>query len=110
MQVTRDAIAEWPALRSPVPAQSCRQGQSQDGNTTVTKGCENPSQQPKRQVQAEQPDVAEHKLPAGGTQGGERTRRAEPSGRESTFARPTGDLSCLAKGRKSGSGIGESGR
>ena len=43
MQVTRDAIAEWPALRSPVPAQSCRQGQSQDGNTTVTKGCENPS-------------------------------------------------------------------
>ena len=74
MQVTRDAIAEWPALRSPVPAQSCRQGQSQDGNTTVTKGCENPSQQPKRQVQAEQPDEAEHKLPAGGTQGGERTR------------------------------------
>jgi len=33
----------WRALRSPVPAQSCRQGQSQDGNTTVTKGCENPS-------------------------------------------------------------------
>ena len=32
------------------------------------------AERPKRQVQAEQPDEAEHKQPAGGTQGGERTR------------------------------------
>ena len=55
-----------------------------------------------QQVRAEQPDQAEQKLSAG-QQGGERHARAEPSGHEWTFVRPSEDSffsqRCQALGR-----------